>query len=270
MRDDLGLQAVSAVFGQDGGVGKTSSPAFSPTRLAKAREAAGLSNAELAKQLGVRRQEVVRWQARSSPRTPQPQMQLRLARALGVEVADLVEREVASLAALRTAQGLRQADLAELAGLPRSTVQALETGKIATLRSDQAERIAHALKSSPETIVQAHRVGVVASQQESSATQGQAGRSLTSGGPEVADFLELADGVEQLVRVLRLSPDVEQQVIEAAHELRAEASSVVPDHRCLREQVDKINDGLKDASPTVGKRAMLTLVRAARRALAAY
>jgi transcriptional regulator with XRE-family HTH domain len=151
---------VLAPVGQDGDVGKTSSPAFSPTRLAEARRAAGLSNAQLAEIVGVRRQEVVRWQSRTTPRTPRPQLQLQIAAALGVEVADLVEEEAVTLATLRRALGLRQADLADQADLPRSTLQALETGKIATLRPDHARRLSDALRVSLQEVVQAHSAGV--------------------------------------------------------------------------------------------------------------
>jgi len=156
-----------APVSQDGGVGKTSAPAFSPARLAQARRAAGLSNAQLAEAVGVRRQEVVRWQSLTTPRTPRPQLQLQLARALGVDVADLVEQTAVSLATLRRARGLTQADLAEQSGLPRSTIQALETGKIATLRPEHAERLAGPLQTTTEVIEQAHLAGVPADKQTS-------------------------------------------------------------------------------------------------------
>lgn len=167
--DDLiGLRAAAALVGQDGGVSKTSSLAFSPSRLAEARRAAGLSNAQLAELVGVRRQEVVRWQSRtSSRRTPQPHMQLQIAKALGVQVTDLVEQDAVSLATLRMAQGLRQADLAELTGLPRSTIQALEAGKIATHRPEHTDRLAEALQVSSPEVTRAHLVGVTRQSQTS-------------------------------------------------------------------------------------------------------
>jgi transcriptional regulator with XRE-family HTH domain len=148
------------IVGQDGGVGKTTSPAFSPARLAEARRAAGLSNAQLADAIGVRRQEVVRWQSLTAPWTPRPQLQLQLAEALGVKVADLVEQEDLTLVTLRRERGLRQADLAELARLPRSTVQALESGKIAALRPEHAQRLAGALQTSVQVVERAHQVGL--------------------------------------------------------------------------------------------------------------
>lgn len=150
--------------GQDGGVGKTTSPAFSPARLAEARRAAGLSNAQLADAIGVRRQEVVRWQSLSAPRTPRPQLQLQLAEVLGVKVTDLVEQQTLTLVSLRRERGLRQVDLAELTGLPRSTVQALESGKIAALRAEHAQLLAEALQTSVQAVERAHEAGVARAQ----------------------------------------------------------------------------------------------------------
>lgn len=145
---------------QDGGVGNTTPLAFSPARLAEARRAAGLSNAQLAEAIGVRRQEVVRWQSLTAPRTPRPQLLLQLAEALGVTVTDLIEQETPTLVTLRRERGLRQVDLAERSGLPRSTVQALESGKIAALRPEHAEVLAGVLKASVQDVESAHQAGV--------------------------------------------------------------------------------------------------------------
>jgi transcriptional regulator with XRE-family HTH domain len=137
-------------------VGKTSPVGFSAQRLAAARPAAGLSNAELASLVDARRQEVVRWQSSTSPRTPRPELQLRLAHALGVDLSELCEPTAVTLATLRRDRGLTQAALAQLTGIPRSTIQALEAGAIAGLREEHRELLARHLRVSADVVIGAH------------------------------------------------------------------------------------------------------------------
>lgn len=92
-------------------------------------------------------------------------------------------------------------------------------------------------------------------------------QTVTNSGLDVAQLLELAGGVDQLAPVLRLPAEVQADVVAAAHDLHAEASGAKPDPGRLRQLVDKIYDGIKDAAPTVGKTAVLALVDTAIKAL---
>lgn len=115
-----------------GSIGPPSSAAagvrWRPGALRKARKAAGLTQAELAAELGVSREAVGRWEAGTAPRLERVSQ---AANALGLrDVTELVERpgeeEWSSLAALRVHAGLTQRRLAERTGVPRSSIQAVE------------------------------------------------------------------------------------------------------------------------------------------------
>lgn len=99
-----------------------------PGALREARKAAGLSQAGLAAELGVTREAVGRWEAGATPRLEHISQ---VAQALGVDATTLMEgpeQERSSLAALRVQAGLSQRRLAELTGVPRSSIQAVERG----------------------------------------------------------------------------------------------------------------------------------------------
>ncbi|MFD7161362.1 helix-turn-helix transcriptional regulator [Kribbella sp. NPDC059898] len=242
---------------------KTSPPAFSPTRLAQMREARGLSHTALAELVGVRRQEVIRWQNQASPRVPRPQMQKKLADALGVELVDLLEATTETLATLRRKHGLRQEDLAERAGLSRSTLQALETGKIATLRPEFAERLAEVLGLKADEVARAHQAGLT---EGSSPDSHHAGPSQA---PHLRRAHELAEGVKQLAPVLQLPDETERHLTMIADELDAEANATVPDRGCLLQLVHDINEAVATTTPSAGKQAVLRLIVAARSSLSA-
>ncbi|MFG1820593.1 hypothetical protein ACGFIF_43020 [Kribbella sp. NPDC049174] len=92
-------------------------------------------------------------------------------------------------------------------------------------------------------------------------------QSITNSGLDVAQLLELAGGIDQFAPVLQLPADVEREIVAAAHDLHAEASSASPDRGRLRQLVDKIYVGVKDAAPTVGKKVVLGLIDMALKAL---
>lgn len=100
-----------------------------PGALRQARKAAGFTQAKLAAAVGVTREAVGRWETGTAPRLERVH---EVASALGLDdIAGLVERPVAewaSLAALRVHAGLSQRRLAEVSGLPRSSIQAVERG----------------------------------------------------------------------------------------------------------------------------------------------
>lgn len=91
---------------------------------------------------------------------------------------------------------------------------------------------------------------------------------VSNAGLDVTDILELAGGVNQLASVLQLPPDHEQEIVQTAEQLHAEASAATPDRGKLHQLVDKIVQGVKEATPTVARKTLLTLGEHAFRALA--
>jgi hypothetical protein len=86
-------------------------------------------------------------------------------------------------------------------------------------------------------------------------------------GLDVTDVLELAGGADQLVPVLHLPADREQEIIQTAKQLHAEASGATPDRGRLRQLIDKVIEGVKEAAPTVARKTLLALGDLALRAL---
>lgn len=99
-------------------------PGWHPAGLRRARKAAGMTQADLAGHLEVPRELIGRWETSGAPRAERV---AQLARVLGVELSALVDLDN-PFTGRRLQAGLSQQRLAELAGVPRSTVQALEAG----------------------------------------------------------------------------------------------------------------------------------------------
>ncbi|MBN3508341.1 helix-turn-helix transcriptional regulator [Mycolicibacterium septicum] len=101
---------------------------FEGFRLLQARERLGLTRAELARRLDTGWDVVLQWETGQS--RPRPRSVPAIAAAVGVAVPDLCSRRqgAASLAELRIAAGLNQADVAEILGVNRAAVSQWERG----------------------------------------------------------------------------------------------------------------------------------------------
>ncbi len=105
---------------------------FDPRRLRALRRERGLTQAELAEQVGVRRTYFIQWERDRAPATaPSPKMLCRLADALEVEPWQLtsIPPTEALLSDLRTWSGLSQPDLASALGIPETSLSAVERGQ---------------------------------------------------------------------------------------------------------------------------------------------
>jgi len=135
--------------------GRNSVPGYSPRRLRAARRKAGMTQRQLAAQLGIARQNVTRWE---TPGAVMPRVTTlrEIAAAIGIPFTELLDDTARGLAGLRAAAGLTQRQLADAAEVPRSTVSALERGEIATLAPGIVGRLAATLDVDVEDVVEAH------------------------------------------------------------------------------------------------------------------
>ena len=100
---------------------------FSPELLRDARQAAGYSQAELARLTAVSTASVKAWE--SGRRAPKPGTQRRVADALGVGFGDLeVADDAEDLRRLRQSLGLTRAEAAARLGIEPFTLQRVEEG----------------------------------------------------------------------------------------------------------------------------------------------
>ncbi|MEK4243691.1 helix-turn-helix transcriptional regulator [Janibacter sp. FSL W8-0316] len=129
-------------------------PPLNPERLRAARVRAGLTQAELARVIGVAGGErVSRWELGTS--TPSTAMRARLAKALGIDLEELLPSQgPADLRRLRAEAGLTVAELAERGGLARGTIKRWEAGSAQRVRAP-LDAVAAALGVSVDTLRQA-------------------------------------------------------------------------------------------------------------------
>ncbi len=100
---------------------------FSPDALRDARQAAGYSQAELARLVGVQLVTLKAWE--SGRRAPKPATQRRVADVLGLGFDDLEVADARDdLRRLRQARGWTRAEAAERLGLEPFTLQRVEEG----------------------------------------------------------------------------------------------------------------------------------------------
>ena len=128
-------------------------PGIDPEALRAARVAAGLTQHGLAREIGVAGGErISRWELGTS--TPRPQMLHRLAQALHVDPADLLEEgEARGLLRLRLAAGLSARDVAALAHVSEPTYRRWESGQVLrTPHQGTLELLAKALQVSTQDI----------------------------------------------------------------------------------------------------------------------
>jgi hypothetical protein len=85
--------------------------------------------------------------------------------------------------------------------------------------------------------------------------------------PGVAQLLDFAGGVRQMLPVLGLDGSTEGDLADVADDLHAEASSPAPDRSRLRQLVKRLLAGLNNAAPTVAKTMLLAAGEAAQKAI---
>lgn len=126
-------------------------PPLNPERLRAARVRAGLTQAELARVIGVAGGErVSRWELGTS--TPSTAMRARLAKALDIDLEELLPSQgPADLRRLRAEAGLTVAELAERGGVARGTIKRWEAGAALRVRAP-LDTVAAALGVSVDTL----------------------------------------------------------------------------------------------------------------------
>jgi transcriptional regulator with XRE-family HTH domain len=126
-------------------VGQNAVEDFDPEKLLEARVAAGLSQRELARRTGVPASTLAKWEG--GFQRPYAGKLAALAAALGLPPTAFTSHDPGetTLAQLRIAAGLTQAEAAARAGLVRSRYSAIERGEIAAVAHDVAAAIAAAL-----------------------------------------------------------------------------------------------------------------------------
>ena len=126
-------------------------PPLEPERLRAARVRAGLTQAELARAVGVAGGErVSRWELGTS--SPSTAMRARLAKALSLDLEELLpQRGPADLRRLRAEAGLTLAELAERGGLSKGTIKRWEAGSGLPVRAP-LDNVAAALDVTVDTL----------------------------------------------------------------------------------------------------------------------
>lgn len=132
---------------QTASVGFNSVVGWRADRLRDTRRARGWTQAELAARVGVSRDTVGQWE---SSRAPRPERVAQLAEVLGVPPDELAD--LGGLRSLRIRAGMTQAALGRAAGVPRSTVQAIERGRF-RLSDATAAAYAAALGVPVDTVI---------------------------------------------------------------------------------------------------------------------
>lgn len=127
---------------------------FDGPRLARAREAAGLTRAQLAEKIGVGADVVGLWETRGV--TPAAQHRPKVAEAVGLQVFDLYKppEGTEGISGLRVRAGLSQRRLAQLVGVPQSTLSGWERGTV-RLPDEKAALLASALSVTEDEVAQA-------------------------------------------------------------------------------------------------------------------
>jgi transcriptional regulator with XRE-family HTH domain len=128
---------------------------YRPEVLREHRERAGLSHLELAKRTGLTHYEIQEYE---KTRVPGPDRLAVLAKVFGIKPLDFVDQDKLGygLKALRTASGIRLADLLLRVGMSAPQLHYMEAGRRARLSDDLAERLARALGVSVRAVHQAN------------------------------------------------------------------------------------------------------------------
>lgn len=137
--------------------GRQGAPGFDPGRLRAAREAAGLTRGALAKAAGVHISSVSEWEA--GRQVPRVETVAALAGALRLRPVDLlapVDGGPLTLDRLRVAAGKSQQQVADAAGMLRTTYSAVERGETGALSYAEHQAVARSLGVADEQLQAAH------------------------------------------------------------------------------------------------------------------
>jgi transcriptional regulator with XRE-family HTH domain len=139
-------------------VGSKGVPGFAPAKMRRAREAARMSPAELARRAGVPPAYISKYEDGTAP---QVTTLAAIARALAVPPSALLDLDDvgSGLAALRVVAGLSQAEVAEAAGpdMGLSRYKILERGGVRRLTRSDAAQLAGIFGVTVEAVDAAHR-----------------------------------------------------------------------------------------------------------------
>ncbi|HSV66879.1 MAG TPA: helix-turn-helix transcriptional regulator [Mycobacteriales bacterium] len=142
--------------------GQNAVPNFAADKLRRLRDAAQLTQEELAERAGVPRLSVVQWER--GWRVPIVSRLAALAKALDVSPAELTTAGegigAETLAELRRNAGLTQTEAGAKAGLGRSSYSALERGEVVTLDPAVAQQLAGTFTVTVDQIRTAHAAAV--------------------------------------------------------------------------------------------------------------
>ncbi|MBF6422656.1 helix-turn-helix domain-containing protein [Nocardia farcinica] len=123
---------------------------FDPDALVAAMKRAGMNVPKLAREAGIGVSTIRAWLSSTNPRLPQVHHLAKVAKVLNVELNELIviPPNDRKLSYYRNILGLGQADLGRLAGLPTSTVSAVERGELVTLNDSVVAKLASVLRIS--------------------------------------------------------------------------------------------------------------------------
>jgi transcriptional regulator with XRE-family HTH domain len=188
---------------------------FDPERLRLLRLAAGLTQRELAERTGTDHTTIAKYETRG--RVPFVERLAELARALGVEPAQLTRGGAGTLVELRVAAGLTQSAAAQRAGLVRSRYAMLERGEVASLDPAVAARLARTLRVGVEDVAAAHAQSRAAYQARGNDTLAQlrtaAGLTQMAAAAQ-AGLLRTRYSALERGEVASLDPDVAQRLAD--------------------------------------------------------
>jgi transcriptional regulator with XRE-family HTH domain len=151
-----------------------------PHALAQARKDAGLSQTDLARQLKISRQMIVRYETEGGA-APAAEKLRRLAQALGTSPSAFIDPRAQGMAALRARVGLSQQQVVEQMSTDM-TLQAYrgaESGRFARLRSADAQALAQVFGVTAQEVQTAHEQDLARIRQHAP-TSGKASEGATA------------------------------------------------------------------------------------------
>ncbi|WP_019608936.1 helix-turn-helix transcriptional regulator [Nocardiopsis sp. CNS-639] len=143
-----------------------------PRALTQARKAAGISQTDLAKRLKISRQMIVRYETEGGA-APAAEKLRPLAKELGTAPSAFIDPQAQGMAVLRARVGLSQQQVAEQLSteLPLQAYRGVESGRVARLRSIDAQALAEVFGVTAEVVRAAHEHDLARIRQNATAPQ---------------------------------------------------------------------------------------------------